>query len=76
MATKRPEYVIAHPNGEDHIREAKGGKSPVWAVWIKKDGEWHRTGFGYITDRARAEKSAKAGTYGWPYTITRVIPCQ
>lgn len=72
----RIEYVIAHPNGEETVRETKGGKAPQFAVWALLNGEWTRTGWSYKTDKLSADKSAKStvGSLGHRYATTRVLP--
>jgi hypothetical protein len=84
---KRPEYVISHPNGEDHIREAKGGKVPTFATWAYYPAEhphrtagagWVHMGWSYQTTLADAQRKALPDfrKHGTKVTATRVLPCQ
>jgi hypothetical protein len=72
----RSEYIVAHPNGETHVRKVKGGKVPTFATWFKRDGEWVLTGWSYQATAADAKKKAlpEMRKYGWETTVSRVLP--
>lgn len=72
----RTEYVIAHPNGEETLREVKGGKAPAYATWALMDGEWVRVGWSYSGTLAEAQKrgNSDARKCGYQTTATRVLP--
>jgi hypothetical protein len=81
----RSEYIIAHPNNEDHIREAKGGKVPTFATWVYYPAEhphrtqgagWVRMGYSYQDTLADAQKKALPDfrKNGARIAVTRVLP--
>lgn len=73
----RTEYVIAHPNGTDTVREVKGGKAPTFATWMIDDnGDWKHMGWSFQETLADAQKKALPDfrKYGATVTATRVLP--
>lgn len=81
----RNEYIIAHPNNEDHITEIKGGKVPTFATWVffteeephyTQGAGWVHMGWSYQTNIIDAKKKAlpDCRKYGMKVTATRVLP--
>ena len=71
-------YIIATPDGENHITAVKGGKAPSFATWrLRKDtNEWEHMGWSFQTNLADAQKKALPDfrKYGETVTATRVLP--
>lgn len=81
----RSEYIVAHPNNEDHITAIKGGKVPTFATWAyyteehphyRRGAGWVHLGFSYQTNLEDAKKKALPDfrKNGMTVTATRVLP--
>lgn len=85
-------YVVAHPNGEDHIRVLKGGKVPTFATWayyepyshmegdkvVNSPLDWYHVGYSYQETREVAERKALPDLKknGIPVRVTQILPTQ
>ncbi|MFF8942853.1 hypothetical protein ACF1A5_11390 [Streptomyces sp. NPDC014864] len=81
----RKEYIIAHPNGVDHIRAWKGGKVPTHATWAyftadqphhSEGAGWVHLGWSFQTTLADAQAKALPDfrKHGARVTATRALP--
>jgi hypothetical protein len=81
----RKNFIIAHPNNEDHITALKGGKVPTYATWALFTEEaphhtegagWVHLGYSYQDNAEDAKRKALPDfrKVGMKVTATRVLP--
>lgn len=81
----RVKYVVAHPDGEDHIEVLKGGKRPTFATWAYYTEEhphptegagWVHMGYSFQATLEEAQKKALPDfrKHGMEVTATQIIP--
>lgn len=82
---KAAKYIVAHPNGEDHITAEKGGKVPTYATWAFYSEEhphhsggsgWVHLGWSFQATEEDAKRKALPDfrKHGARVTATRVLP--